>query len=67
MTPDALAVPATLPLRTRRDVLEQRLQYLADEVMKVSPGRAAQLLAQAQVTEIALHTIEAQIARTVAS
>ena len=67
MNPDALAVLATLPLRTRRDVLEQRLQDLADEVMKVSPERAAQLLAQAQVTEIALHTIEAQIARTGAS
>ena len=54
-------------LLKRRDKLEQRLQDLADEVMRVSPGLAVGYAARAQVTEIALRTIEAQIARAGAS
>ena len=63
MNPDALAVLATLPLRTRRAELLQRLQDLADEVMKARPERAAQLLAQAQVTEIALSAVDVALTR----
>lgn len=63
MNPDPLAVLTTLPLRTRRAVLEQRLQDLADEVMYASPERAPQILSQVQVTEIALSAVDVALTR----
>ena len=56
-------MPMTPDLLTRRAELLQRLQDLADEVMRASPERAAQLLAQAQVTEIALSAVDVAIMR----
>ena len=50
-------------LLTRRAVLEQRLQDLADEVMRVSPQLSVGYAARAQITEIALRVVEAQIVR----
>ena len=50
-------------LLTRRAKLEQRLQDLADEVMRASPELAVGYAARAQITEIALRVVEAQIVR----